>query len=411
MRFSGCLRIISGLCLLATFVAGAPSTHAQQQRPEDVIAAEIRAQDEHRWETLPDHWVTREQATLRTFFATNDDRAALRGYFAIERARLVGLKELAGNDGAPFVDIAPYEEQYQAVKLFYVAIAYRVMREDKYHYNGTNYRLMILVREQHVWRLAQMSEAPVEALVAAGKGFGTSGEAAAMHVRTARSAGIIINAEGQHLGTNAADPDEERRRRGHQPVPPNAAPVTEATPVPPSIIYVRMTKSANKVWYGCPTECTIGVTFTTTYLNNVLPNEWSDPHFPVESLRTGAMAVKHFGWYLVLNPKYPGLGFDAYDDTRDQTYIAGTAKTWSTAAVDAVAGIGMYREYSRDIFQAQYIKGTCICDGGQRGGKVLQLGSWYQARDQGKNYFQILRYYYDYASLNLAGQPIGFFYY
>jgi hypothetical protein len=399
------------LWLLALLFASATDASANQQQPEDVIAAEIRAQNEQRWDTLPDHWVAQEQAVLRTFFTNADDRMAGRGYFAIQSARLVRLRELLAKDIAPVVDITQYQQQYQAVKFFYAAIEYQVTHEDKYHYNGTNYRLMIVVREQDAWRLAQMSEAPVEAIVAVGKGFGKSEEVAAIKVRTERMMGKIINAQGKHLGTNVADRDEERRQRGNDPVSPDRSPATEATPVPPSIIYVRMSKSTNKVWYGCSSECTIGVTFTTTYIKNVLPNEWSDPNFPVESLRAGAMAVKHFGWYLVLNPKYPGLGFDAYDDTRDQTYIAGTAKTWSNAAIDAVAGIGMYREYSRDVFQAQYVKGSCICTGGQSGGKVLQLGSWYQAQTAGKNSFQILRYYYDYASLNLSGQPIGFFYY
>lgn len=285
-----------------------------------------------------------------------------------------------------------------------------VTHEDKFFYNGTNYRLLVVVREQHLWRLAEMSEAPVEAIVGSGNGFGTSTERGAITVREARHKGDIINPAGTVLSGNAADVAEERRRRGNAPVPPDATQATASTPVPPSIIYVRMTRDANKVWYSCPTGCTVAMMFTTTYVKNVLPNEWSDANFPVEALKAGAMAVKYYGWYRVLNPKYPGLGYDVVDTTDDQVYIAGTAKTWASAAVDAVAGIGMKRTTSQDIFQAQYVKGTCICNGGQSGGKVLQLGSWYQASTAGKTYTQILRYYYDNASINLGGQTISIFY-
>lgn len=168
----------------------------------------------------------------------------------------MSLRELRAKDIAPFVDIAAYHQQYHAVRLFYTAIDYRVSHEDKYHYNGTNYRLMIVVREQDSWRLAQMSEAPVEAIVAAGNGFGTSEEGAAITVRTARMTGKIINAQGKHLGTNAADRDEERRRRGNQPLPPDGSPATEATPVPPAIIYVRTMASRSTVPARCISRAT-----------------------------------------------------------------------------------------------------------------------------------------------------------
>lgn len=87
LLFSRCVRLTSCLCLLALLVAGATGTSANQQQPEAVIAAEIRAQDEQRWDTLPDHWVAQEQATIRAFFANADDRLAGRGYFAIQSAR------------------------------------------------------------------------------------------------------------------------------------------------------------------------------------------------------------------------------------------------------------------------------------------------------------------------------------
>lgn len=409
-RITPLVRSIALILIAMSLLASGAKAEGKKSQPEDVISAEVQAQNSKDWDSLPKHWITHERASLESFFANDDNRLALRGYFNMQSAKLIGIQEIPMKDAGLFVDISSYQKQYQGVRLFYTAIEYSITQEDKFHFNGTNYRLMVVVQEDGEWRLAEMSEAPVEAILAIGKGFSSNGEADAIKVRKARAKGEIINPRGKQLGKNAADINEERQRRGNNPVPPDAMAATASTPVPPSMILVRMTKNTNLVWYGCNRECIIGVNFTT-YIRNVLPNEWSDSNFPFESLKAGAMAVKHFGWFRVLNPKYPGQGFDAYDDTRDQTYIAGTAKTWANSAIDAVAGIGMYRTNSRDIFQSQYVRGNCICDGGKSTGVVQQLGSWYQARDKGMNYVNILRYYYDYATDNLAGQTLSLFVY
>ena len=402
---------MASLCLLVLLISNVSHVSAKQEQPEDIIAEEIQAQNLKQWDRLPDHWVVQEQASLREFFSNAEDRAALRGYFNMKSARLVAIKELRAKEAEQFVDLNSYLAQYKIARVFYTAIDYGVTQEDRYHYNGVNYRLMVVVQEDKAWRLAEMSEAPVELLAEMGQGFGTDGEKDATKVRQARTKGNIINAKGQQLGKNVGDVEDERRRRGDNPAPPETSAVAASNPVPPSLIYVRMTKTANKNFYHCSSECTIGMTLLNTYIKNVLPNEWSDQNFPTNALRAGAMAVKHYGWYRVLNCKYCGMGFDVYDDTRDQAYIANTTKTWSDSAIDYVAGLGMMRDRSQDIFQAQHIKGSCICDGGKAGGKVLQLGSWWQATNGGRDYYAILQYYYNGATANLGGQSINFFFY
>src|SRR6266540_7026405 len=75
------------------------------------------------------------------------------------------------------------------------------------------------------------------------------------------------------------------------------------------------------------------------YAKNVLSREWIGS-WTTESLRSGALAVKHYAWYQVLHWRggVNGAGecFDVRDDTVDQVYDP-TKPTWSTAtaAVDA----------------------------------------------------------------------------
>ena len=76
-----------------------------------------------------------------------------------------------------------------------------------------------------------------------------------------------------------------------------------------------------------------------TYVKNVLSREWIST-WTTESLRSGALAVKNYGWYQVLHWRgyvnEDGKCFDVFDSTRDQHYDP-TRPTYASmaSAVDA----------------------------------------------------------------------------
>ncbi|MFD2332632.1 hypothetical protein ACFSR7_25525 [Cohnella sp. GCM10020058] len=72
-------------------------------------------------------------------------------------------------------------------------------KEDKYFYNGVNYRLMILGQEQGVWKIIENSIAPIVAISNANLGFGSPAEQDAIKIARSRSEGIIINKKGEVL--------------------------------------------------------------------------------------------------------------------------------------------------------------------------------------------------------------------
>ncbi len=161
---------------------------------------------------------------------------------------------------------------------------------------------------------------------------------------------------------------------------------------------------------GCKTDGTYGKLPTTilvyrrslnrvdrvefkTYVKNVLPNEWRS-HWPRESLRAGAIAVKQFGWYWALRSasKTPsGQCYDVADDTASQMYKPGSATAATNAAVDATWGIRMTRDGK--IFKAQYCSTTTACRHWVTGDWMSQNGSRDKA-EAGWSYSRILTYYY-----------------
>ncbi|MEX0625451.1 MAG: SpoIID/LytB domain-containing protein [Chloroflexota bacterium] len=143
------------------------------------------------------------------------------------------------------------------------------------------------------------------------------------------------------------------------------------------------------------------------YTKNVLSREWIGS-WTTESMRSGALAVKHYAWYQVLHWRgwinSAGACFDVRDDTYDQVYDP-TKATWSSAAaaVDATWGTRVLRNGS--IFPTYYNAGSPYeaCGVNTTGWKLWQWGS--QACGlAGKTAAQIMLIYY-YPGVTVSGAP------
>ena len=101
------------------------------------------------------------------------------------------------------------------------------------------------------------------------------------------------------------------------------------------------------------------------YVRRVLPHEWSEEwirHWPDESLKAGAMAVKTYAWYWIdQGGRWPDA--DLRDDAWDRRYEEETFPR-TDDAVEATWLIGM-RNNSGQIFQSQYWDGRAVVDVGE----------------------------------------------
>ncbi|HYM52452.1 MAG TPA: SpoIID/LytB domain-containing protein [Candidatus Dormibacteraeota bacterium] len=148
-----------------------------------------------------------------------------------------------------------------------------------------------------------------------------------------------------------------------------------------------------------------------TYAKNVLSREWIGS-WTTESLRSGALAVKHYAWYQVLHWRGgvngAGACFDLRDDTYDQVYDP-SKPTWGTAAaaVDATWGTRVHK--SGAIFPTYYNAGAAneACGANANGWKMFQWGTQ-GCGLAGKTAAQIvLTYYYPGVSVTDAPAPTG----
>ncbi len=142
------------------------------------------------------------------------------------------------------------------------------------------------------------------------------------------------------------------------------------------------------------------------YLKNVLSREWISS-WTTESLRAGALAIKHYAWYQVLHWRgyvtSSGACFDIFDTTRDQVYdpsrpvyapmASAVDATWSTLALR-----------NGSVFPTYYNSGTPNepCGAGANGWQMLQWGT--QACGlAGKSAAQIMSVYY--SGVQVTGAP------
>ncbi|MEO8638492.1 MAG: SpoIID/LytB domain-containing protein [Chloroflexota bacterium] len=143
------------------------------------------------------------------------------------------------------------------------------------------------------------------------------------------------------------------------------------------------------------------------YSKNVLSREWIGS-WTTESLRSGALAVKHYAWYQVLHWRggvdTAGACFDVRDDTYDQVYDP-TKSTWSSAAAAVEATWGTRVLQNGSIFPTYYNAGAAneVCGVNATGWKLWQWGS--QACGQaGKTAAEIMLIYY-YPGVTVVGAP------
>lgn len=339
-------------------------SHDSSLSSQDVIYETVSAMEWQDWETYVALQCNENKADFEAFLGSKDNEDLQIGLFNIISAKVFEIKKLPVEKITAFTKIDEYLEKYKNVSAYYVGIDYTVHEESQYYFNGVNYNLVVVGQEEGQWKIVEMSDAPIESLVSISLGFGSKAEAKALEIIEARISGKIISSDGQYISSlsTAKSTDEHAR-------PDNVR-----------VYRVNLGYTQSVDLYS--------------YVKNVLPNEWYST-WSSESLKTGAMATKMYGWYHTYHPKWPSLNADVKDTTADQVYIPNTEVTSTTTAINAVGSIGLENS-GGNIFETQYLAGTSGSAGIQSTGKISQWGSKYLS-DNGYGYLYICRYYYNYS--------------
>ncbi len=354
------------------------------REPADLVRADVAAQNAGDWKAYLDlrtdlPGAPESQSNYAARWQEPD--TGIRGN--ITAASIEQVQEIPIDVAKQTIDTCCYTAD--ELRAFLAIIDYTVHDENAYVTNGPNARMYVLANTDGGWKIVQVSEPILARLDEAGYALGTQSE------RDLR--------------------DRQLKRLSHVPED-NAAtqawsPHTETTQPYPSTIRVGHFTNFHD---GCRYLYSLGTISFTSYVNNVLPNEWYPANnFNMEALKAGALAVKGVGWYHKVFPKYPALGLDVSDSDCTQVYKPNTAIGRTISAFCAVTGIGFEKANGLLFYPPYFNTSHQSITYGQDLGTMYQDGTQYLA-NLGYSYQDIDRYYYDYSSAT-GGQAIQFFTY
>ena len=171
---------------------------------EKAVWQYIDSIDKQDWETYMQFVPQYETAEMKRFLADPENKGDSIGILSVQSAKVKEIMALPEKESIRFTRLDEYKARYGEVRAFLIGVIYQVKNESKYIYNGVNYTLMFLGRENNQWKVIENSSAPLEMLKQDGYYFGSADEAAAIKIIEFRTRGIEINMDGKVLGYNGA---------------------------------------------------------------------------------------------------------------------------------------------------------------------------------------------------------------
>jgi len=396
------LVVITGNTFAAT------NTQLSLDEPSIVIEKMVIAIDNQDYEQYINCFTKENRTEMEKYLNQGKDN------FREKSAKLLNIKELPKDVGDVAIGITESEKQLNETRVFYTEIKFDVDKQGKWLYNGVNHRSILLCKKDDNWKIVRISVPSIKYIVSTGNGFNTKEEKSAVNIEeTLTKKGLVIDYQGnviKNLAASKADLDKEKGLK-LKPSTSTSGATTVVSPSSsvsasgelsyPTYIKVYFTKQINRDYWGSNSKSIIFY----YYCIDCLPLEWIPSWYTTapHSVRSGALCVKMYGWYHVYHPKWQFSPYysDVKDNTDDQEYQVNSRHQYTTDAMGDVAGIG-FNKPDGTLFENWYRQGT-YDSSWQHSNYLSAYGSKYWA-DQGKDFYWICHYYYDYSASGVGSQ-------
>ncbi len=351
---------------------------------EDVIREMVSLENTQSWNEFASCWVEEEKEEFNTLFNDSIYLQEKEGVICVTSAELYSLDEISAENVPAIILEDDRFDKFVEKKYYLAGIDYEVSDVSKYYYNGVNYRLIIMAKEDGEWKVAGRQDA-------AGllEGWQNNSDFAeilddenaivAMEIRDARMAGYVIDS---NMCTRNIDGVVTYGYR------PGYTATTGCPHTRPSTVKVRTGSSGNA--YTSPS--------LEDYIKDVMPNEWVISTTGAAALQAGVVTIQQYAvWNSIYYQKYPDYAYDLRAGSGDQNYVAGSysnlASRYRTKiddAYNAVGNIHMETGSNSSLFQSQYASTS----GNYSYGRLFQDEAKTMASD-GYTYDQILSHFYN----------------
>lgn len=351
---------------------------------EDVIQKMVSLENIQSWEEFTYCWIEDEREEFNSLFSDSRYLQENEGVICVTSAEIYSLNEIP-EEYIPGIILE--DEQYNKFaekKYFLVGIDYEVSNVSKYFYNGVNYRLVIMAKENGEWKVAGRQDATGLLDDWENNSYFTdiiSNENVnvAMEIRNARISGYVIDSDMCEEDSSGVVTYGYR---------PGYSATTKCSHTRPSTVKVRTGSSGDS--YTSPN--------LQDYIKDVMPNEWVISTTGAAALQAGIVTIQQYAvWNCIYYQKYPDYSYDLRASSGDQNYVAGSYSNLATRyqtkiddAYDAVGSIHMETGSNSSLFQSQYAS----TKSDYAYGRLFQDEAKTMASN-GYTYKQILNYFYD----------------
>ncbi len=325
-------------------------------------------------------------------------------FFQENNVELTNITKLSDQVGKDSSNITKDEiSKYSDTTIYYTEMIVQVKNgngndDDDILDNGYVYKNFIIVKENGDWKISRVSSPDLAIITDKKEGVGTEHEKLKMEDQKTKTQ-LQISEDIEIVLDQAITS-----------VVPNAVLAASPTSDPTSIT-VYFTKSANSNYYGVSYK----LLDWTTYLKNVIPQEWIVSYYGSYPayLQAGAMASKMYAWWYINHPKwnYAPYYSNVKDNSEDQNFLYNAYSSMSST----------YRGYEDEVISLLNNFAMCRNDGvmfevhyhatqgTQHSGTMSASGALSLAQS-GNSMYDILSYYYSYSQYTGTDKYITLFY-
>ncbi len=328
--------------------------------------------DWNKWYT---YYASEVQDNYRTFVTNPKSQQNSTGVLVVNQAKLLYIKQIDNNLAPRYPELKTFYYDEDNYRCYLVGIDMDVKHDSPYYYDGINYKLIIIVKENGNWKIGAQCGAPIEQLINVDSAVSTN---KAIEQYCAR-AGI-----DQELKTN--------RAVGYGFINGNVN-------NPPQNIYVGdgyAYQDSNGNWLPGCTGTVYTVDFQD-YVYNATSNEIYST-YDEDAIIACAISIKMYAWWCHLGTYRETFGCDILGNY-DQAYDVNDT-TYPASISSAINNVISYYILSSD---GKFFSTNCnnfTSFDYLHSGQLIQSGAQNLANNYNYTWQQIIHYYFDNSSYN-----------
>ncbi len=197
----------------------------EEELAQELIEKMIAIENEQEWDAFPELWCSAEKEDFIELFTSDYFLRDNLGVSTVRSAELISINEVSVDEIPGVIKSGREYEWCTEWKAFLVAVDYQVAEVNGYFYNGVNYSIVAVGKEDGEWKIIARTMPSLELLNSLPivlDAEGNNSVAVALEIRHAREHGLLLDSNMEIVDNLAKERDAvdlynacKKRRAGH----------------------------------------------------------------------------------------------------------------------------------------------------------------------------------------------------